>query len=118
MHGELIKTILGAGGVATILVTIIGGVIKLLQNRLQNNRDDDLDDRSWVELYRSYVEEHLIWDTEMRGDLLQLRRVIDEMRAKNGMDAVVWPPIKPAPKLFPQKGSSGTNNQADCTHPQ
>lgn len=118
MTAELLKTILGAGGIATVLLGIIGGIIKLVQNRIQANREDDLDDRSWVELYRSYVEEHLIWDNEMRSDVLQLRRAVDELRAAADIKREPWPPIKPAPKLFPKKGSDGTNSQADSTHPQ
>lgn len=105
MDMELLKTVAGAGGVATVLLSIIGGIIKLVQNRIQNNREDDLDDRSWVETYRSYVEEHLIWDNDMRSDVLQLRGAVDDLRDKAGLKRMIWPDIKPAPKLFPKRGS-------------
>jgi hypothetical protein len=100
---DLLKTILGSSAVVGLVVALVTGATKIYQNRFQARREDDRGELMWAADYRAAAEAHLSWDQEMRVRAMQHEPLINELRAKLGMDLIVFPPIPPAPPLFPRR---------------
>jgi hypothetical protein len=105
MDSDLIKTILGSSTVVAIILAIIAGVVKLYNNQVQGRREDTLNESEWAAEFRAAAEMHLPWDQEMRSHILTVQNLVNRLQIKGGEDPTVFPPIPPAPPLFPRRGS-------------
>jgi hypothetical protein len=103
MDTDLVKTILGSSAVVGLLTAMVAGALKIYNNRFQAQREDNRYEVTWAADYRAAAEAHLSWDQEMRVRAMQHEPLINELRAKLGLDPVIFPPIPPAPPLFPRR---------------
>jgi hypothetical protein len=103
--GDLLRTILGSSTVVAIIAAIIAGVVKLYNNRVQGRREDKIDESEWAAEFRAAAEMHLPWDQEMRSHILTVQNLVNRLQIKLDIEPTVFPPLPPAPPLFPRRGA-------------
>lgn len=112
-NAELVKTLLGSGAVTIILVALMQAGLKLYENRkslraakvLKDSDSADakaIRDSDWNALFRHAAEKHLPWDLALQGRVAQLESLVNELRRKSGEEPIPFPPLPPAPPLFPE----------------
>jgi hypothetical protein len=104
-NGDLVRTILGSSTVVGLIVAIIAGVVKLYNNRVQGRREDNIVESEWAAEFRAAAEMHLPWDQEMRSHVLTVQNLVNRLQIKAGDEPTVFPPLPPAPPLFPRRGA-------------
>lgn len=101
--GELVKTIIGSSAVVTLLLAIVGGVVKLVSQRSVNRREDDRDDAVTVGQMRAQAEAHVLgFDVPLVQAVLELRAEANAERIARGEPPRQWEPLPDSFPLFPK----------------
>lgn len=114
MTGELLQSLLGSGAITTVILAAFAGAYRIYQNRktrldaieaqrLSIERGDEQSDAEWNADYRAAGEEHLEWDVDRRGDIVELRQIVNHLLERLGEKPRVFDPIPDPPRLFPRR---------------
>lgn len=101
MDAELLKTILGSGGISVIVVGTITLGWNLYQNRKAGVRAEDMDDAEWNAAFKSGAEKHVLgYDVPIHHAVLDLQYEINKLRQQSGEEQKNFAPL-PDPRDFP-----------------
>jgi hypothetical protein len=104
MTGELVKQILSSSVVAAMIVSMIGGGWKIVQDKRRNARIDDRDVGDRLNDMLAAAEDHIVnYDVPMRERVMQHEALINQLRMSNNQAPVAFPPMPEAAPLFPRR---------------
>ena len=101
MDNDLLKTILGSGGMTVVIVALLTLVSKLWQNYKAEARAEDMDEASWNASFKSGAERHVLgYDVPMHHAVLDLQYEVNKLRSQIGEEQKQFGKL-PDPRDFP-----------------
>lgn len=111
MDGDLVKTILGSGGITVVVVALLTLGAKLWENYKTGTRAEDMDDASWNSAFKSGAERHVLgYDVPVHQAVLELQSEINKLRFQTGEQPKDFARL-PDPRDFPLFPRSGKDNR-------